>query len=291
MSLQGILIIILLLILVWCVMSAIDGIMTNIDDVAATTVNTEKFPVYRATTDDGGWSSVVGLEDIKQLITTNVIHPLSDPDRFKGLAAAPRGVLLYGPPGTGKTLVAKAVAHETSAAFLHVTQAQLLSKWIGESEKLIENLFDTAKANEPAIVFIDEADTIFPAVGMTGRNGDIYRITNSFKVCIDGFGRDDTNTVVVFGATNHPMLIDEAIRSRFTLQIPFEAADIQQILPHLIRTEAHRNEIRIPSKATDAELVQVLEVDNPWSIDARYAETLVANRLRALILKGSRTWC
>ncbi|MHB8604719.1 MAG: CDC48 family AAA ATPase [Thermoplasmatota archaeon] len=157
------------------------------------------------------WDEVGGLEDLKQQLREAVEWPLNFPDAFKRMGVKPpRGVLLYGPPGTGKTLLAKAVANESKANFITVKGPEVLSKWVGESEKAVREIFKKAKQAAPSIVFLDEIDSIAPRRSMgTGDSHVTERLVNQLLTSIDGM--EALEGVVVIGATNRPDIIDPAL--------------------------------------------------------------------------------
>ncbi len=155
------------------------------------------------------WNDVGGLEDVKREIIEAVEWPLKYPEKFKRFGIRPpKGVLLYGPPGTGKTLVAKAVANEANANFISVKGPELLSKWLGESEKAVRKIFKKARQVAPCIIFFDEIDAI---AGMRGleENRAVERVVNQLLTELDGL--EELEGVVVIGATNRPDIIDPAL--------------------------------------------------------------------------------
>ena len=157
------------------------------------------------------WEDVGGLEGAKQQVQESVEWPLTSPEKFERMGVeAPKGVLLYGPPGTGKTLMAKAVANETNANFISVRGPQLLSKWVGESEKAIRQTFRKARQVSPTIIFFDELDSLAPGRG----GGDVgsnvsERVVNQLLTELDGL--EEMGDVMVIGATNRPDMIDPAL--------------------------------------------------------------------------------
>ncbi len=164
-------------------------------------------------------SEVAGLRDAKQAITDAIIAPMKHPELFKGKARQPwRGILFYGPAGCGKTLIAKAVATEVNATFFNVSAANIVSKWLGESERLVKTLFELARMSQPAVVFIDELDSIGGA-----RSGDDVggerRMKTQLLTEMQGLASDADDRITVIGATNLPWEIDFALRSRFEKRI------------------------------------------------------------------------
>ena len=156
------------------------------------------------------WEEVGGLENAKQQLQEAIEWPLTKPDVFKRMGIhAPRGVLLYGPPGTGKTLLAKAVAHESNANFISIKGPEVMSKWVGESEKAVRELFKKARQVAPTIVFLDELDSIAPMRGSDIGSHVHDSVVNQLLTSIDGL--ESMEGVVVLGATNRPDIIDPGL--------------------------------------------------------------------------------
>ena len=156
------------------------------------------------------WDDVGGLESPQEQVKEAVEWPLTTPEKFDRMGVeAPKGVLLYGPPGTGKTLMAKAVANETNANFISVRGPQLLSKWVGESEKAIRQTFRKARQVDPTIIFFDELDSLAPARGQDMGNNVSERVVNQLLTELDGL--EEMGDVMVIGATNRPDMIDPAL--------------------------------------------------------------------------------
>ena len=154
------------------------------------------------------WSDIGGLESIKREIR-EVFIPEEDAKEFQRLGISiPRGILLYGPPGTGKTLIAKAVANESGANFISVNGPEFASKWLGETEKAIRQVFKRAKQMAPCIIFFDEIDAIAPRRS-SENNGAWERVVNQLLIAMDGM--EDIANVTVIGATNRPDMIDPAL--------------------------------------------------------------------------------
>ena len=156
------------------------------------------------------WSTVGGLESAKVEVREAVEYPLTQHQRFIDLGIdPPRGVLLYGPPGTGKTLIAKAVASESGANFIPVRGPQLLSKWVGESERAVREIFRKARQVSPSIIFFDEIDALAPARGTSSDSHVIDNVLNQILTEMDGL--EELKDVVVMGATNRPDIVDPAL--------------------------------------------------------------------------------
>ncbi len=156
-----------------------------------------------------GFEVVANLAEVKQRLTEAVIWPMTDPERFRRLGIEPpRGILLYGPPGTGKTFVVRALAHESGAAFFSVKGAELLDKYVGESERGVRELFARARAASPSIVFFDEIDAIAPVRGRSTTS-----VTDSVVAALltEMDGVAERGDVVVIGATNRIDLVDSAL--------------------------------------------------------------------------------
>ena len=157
------------------------------------------------------WEDIGGLEEVKQLLREAVELPLKNPDAFRRLGITPpKGILLYGPPGTGKTMLAKAVATESHANFIAAKGSDLLSKWYGESEQRIAEVFRRARQVAPAVIFLDELDSLAPRRGTAmGEPHVTERIVNQLLSELDGL--EELRGVVVIGATNRPDIIDPAL--------------------------------------------------------------------------------
>jgi len=160
---------------------------------------------------DVHWEDVGGLERAKQELIEAVEWPIEYPDAFKRVGIEPpHGILLYGPPGTGKTLLARAVATESEANFISIKGPELLSKWVGESEKGVRETFRKAKMAAPAIIFFDEIDALVPRRGSGFGDAHVTeRVISQLLTELDGL--EKLKNVVVIGATNRPDLVDPAL--------------------------------------------------------------------------------
>ncbi|KAH9905615.1 P-loop containing nucleoside triphosphate hydrolase protein [Xylariomycetidae sp. FL2044] len=170
------------------------------------------------------WDDVAGLEGAKDSLKEAVLLPIRFPHLFHGKRKPWKGILLYGPPGTGKSYLAKAVATEAKSTFFSVSSSDLVSKWMGESERLVKQLFAMARENKPSIIFIDEVDALCGPRG-EGESEASRRIKTEMLVQMDGVGKDSTG-VLVLGATNIPWQLDAAIRRRFQRRVHISLPDI-----------------------------------------------------------------
>ncbi|MEE6465222.1 hypothetical protein FKM82_006494 [Ascaphus truei] len=191
------------------------------------------------------WNDVAGLEGAKEALKEAVILPIKFPHLFTGKRTPWRGILLFGPPGTGKSYLAKAVATEANnSTFFSISSSDLVSKWLGESEKLVKNLFQLARGHKPSIIFIDEIDSL---CGSRSENESeaARRIKTEFLVQMQGVGVDNEG-ILVLGATNIPWVLDSAIRRRFEKRIyiplPEEHARAAMFKLHLGSTPTHLTE-------------------------------------------------
>ncbi|KAL9110325.1 MAG: hypothetical protein Q9227_005056 [Pyrenula ochraceoflavens] len=170
------------------------------------------------------WEDVAGLEGAKEALKEAVILPIKFPHLFQGKRQPWKGILLYGPPGTGKSYLAKAVATEANSTFFSVSSSDLVSKWMGESERLVKQLFNMARENKPAIIFIDEVDALCGPRG-EGESEASRRIKTELLVQMDGVGKDSKG-VLILGATNIPWQLDAAIRRRFQRRVHISLPDL-----------------------------------------------------------------
>lgn len=163
------------------------------------------------------WDSIAGLEVAKQTLKEAVILPIMFPNMFTGARVAWKGLLLFSAPGCGKTLLASVVASVAGYNFFSVSSSDLISKYQGESERLIKTLFDTAREKAPSIIFIDEVDSVC-GNRTDGENDSTRRIKTELLVQTDGVGKSNKQ-LLVMGATNLPWKLDPAFRRRFQKRI------------------------------------------------------------------------
>ncbi len=157
------------------------------------------------------WDDLGGLHEVKEQLVEAVEMPIKNPDAFRRMGIRPpRGILLYGAPGTGKTLLAKAVATESEANFISIKGPEVMSKWVGESEKAVRQIFKKAKQVAPCVVFLDEIDALTPRRGaVMGDSGVSERLVNQLLTSLDGL--EAMEGVVTIGATNRPDMVDPAL--------------------------------------------------------------------------------
>ncbi len=198
------------------------------------------------------WGDIAGLDETKREIKTAYALTLARPPDGIRLSA-PRTMLLYGPPGTGKTLLAAATSNGLDATFFSVKVGDILSKYFGESSKLVGALYAEARLRAPAVVFLDEFDAVSRARGEGGESGAERRLLSTLLAELDGLNaKDDPAFVLTIGATNRPWDLDSAIRSRFAREIcvplPDEAAR-QRILEIHLKERGHKLRLPYPTLA------------------------------------------
>lgn len=221
---------------------------------------------------DVKWSDIGGLEEAKKILQQTIEWPLKYQKLFEHANTSPsKGILLTGVPGTGKTLLAKAVANESQVNFISVKGPALLSKWIGESEKGIREVFKKGKQASPCIIFFDEIDAMVPMRGSSGDSNVTERIISQFLTELDGI--EELKGVVVLAATNRPDIIDPALlrTGRFDFQI----------------------ELPIPDEATRATIFGIHTKGKPLADDvdlnalARETEGLVGSDIEAICRRAA----
>jgi vacuolar protein-sorting-associated protein 4 len=205
------------------------------------------------------WDDVAGLGEAKRNLIQAVILPMKLPQFFTGPRTPWRGILLYGPPGTGKSFLAKACATEAEgAAFLTVSTSDLVSKWMGESEKLIRALFETARAQGKAVIFIDEIDSLLSERSEHDSEAG-RRIKTEFLIQMDGVGKS-MDGILLLAATNIPWGLDPAVRRRFEKKIYIPLPDKEARLALLkLKTKG------MPSKITEEQFEYLAQLTEGYS--------------------------
>ena len=184
-------------------------------------------PAFTSESTNGGitFNDVAGLDDVKEQIIFHVLEPMRNPELAAAYGIKPGGkILLYGPPGTGKTFIARAIAGEVDAAFYSVNCQDLISKYMGDSSKQLDKLFDEAQKNARAIIFFDEFDSVASkrGDGTIGVDAEMARFVATFLTKVDGFKKSETcKMLLLIAATNRPWALDSAMLrgGRFDTQI------------------------------------------------------------------------
>lgn len=232
------------------------------------------------------WDEVAGLSEAKTILRDTTEMPLEFPHLYGRKLEPSKGILLYGPPGTGKTYLAKAVAANSSetTTFLSISSANLVSKWVGESARLVRTLFTLAREKAPSVVFVDEIDSLCSQRGGSGRSESANQLLTEFLTQMDGVG-PSTEGILVLGATNTPWELDRAVLSRFQKKVYIalpEPAARRQIIEIHLSGERH--------SLTDAQLTTLAKETDRFS--GRDLRALVQTALQQCLidLRSASKW-
>jgi len=208
---------------------------------------------------NNSFEAIAGNEQAKTALNETVILPALRPEIFTGLRAPPKGILLFGPPGCGKTMLARALAAETKCTFFNISASALTSKWQGEGEKLVKTLFNLARQLSPTIIFIDEIDS-FLTERKENENDGTRRLKTEFMLQFDGMVSEQDEKLLVLGATNRPMDLDDAVLRRFPkriyVRLPDEKARLY-LLTHVLKGQHVR--------MTAGEMKEILRLTEGYS--------------------------
>jgi SpoVK/Ycf46/Vps4 family AAA+-type ATPase len=216
----------------------VDERLKNLDPQMVELIQNE---MIDAQTNKVSWEDIAGLQHAKKTIYEAIIWPMQRPDIFTGLRGPPKGVLLFGPPGTGKTLIAKAIAAQCQTSFFSISSSSLTSKWVGEGEKMMRTLFAVARVNQPAVIFMDEIDSLL-CKRTEGENDAARKIKTEFLVQFDGCGTAQDDRILIIGATNRPQELDDAARRRFRKKLYIPLPDFEArlaLFKNLLKKERH----------------------------------------------------
>lgn len=221
---------------------------------------------------------VAGLEAAKQALKEAVIVPFQAPQLWEKGESSWSGILLYGPPGTGKSFLAKAIAGEADCTFFSVSASDLLSKWVGQSEKLIKTVFEMARQQQPAIIFVDEVESVLASRSADGGSASAHadRVVTEFLIQMDGVGKQNQN-VLFLGATNLPWLIDMGARRRLERKIYIPLPDAEARRQMLARGIGDK----LSAEVVD-DLVQATEGYSGSDIASLLKDALMAPRRRVM---------
>ncbi|CAF0710391.1 unnamed protein product [Brachionus calyciflorus] len=211
------------------------------------------------------WDDIIGLESAKRTIKEAVVYPIKYPMLFTGILSPWKGLLLYGPPGTGKTLLAKAVATECETTFFNISASSIVSKWRGDSEKLVRVLFEMARFYAPSTIFVDELESIMSIRGSSGGGGEhegSRRMKTELLVQMDGLAKSD-DLVFLLAASNIPWELDHAmlrrLEKRILVDLPTYEARIKMFETHLPPTVIKENGLSLNANLDYNRLAEITD--------------------------------
>ncbi|XP_023442165.1 katanin p60 ATPase-containing subunit A-like 2 isoform X2 [Dasypus novemcinctus] len=209
------------------------------------------------------WNDIIGLDAAKQLVKEAVVYPIRYPQLFTGILSPWKGLLLYGPPGTGKTLLAKAVASECKTTFFNISASTIVSKWRGDSEKLVRVLFELARYHSPSTIFLDELESVMSQRGTApgGEHEGSLRMKTELLVQMDGLARSE-DLVFVLAASNLPWELDCAmlrrLEKRILVDLPSQEAR-QAMIRHWLPPVSKSRALELCTELDYAMLSQEME--------------------------------
>uniref|UniRef100_T2M9B2 Katanin p60 ATPase-containing subunit A-like 2 n=1 Tax=Hydra vulgaris TaxID=6087 RepID=T2M9B2_HYDVU len=211
------------------------------------------------------WNDIIGLDSAKRLVKESVVYPIKYPQLFTGILSPWKGLLLYGPPGTGKTLLAKAVATECNTTFFNISASSIVSKWRGDSEKLVRVLFELARFHAPSTIFLDELDSIMGQRGSVDGGNEhegSRRMKTEILIQMDGLSKTD-DLVFLLAASNIPWELDYAmlrrLEKRILVGLPNEEARLKMIKHFLPESDESSNFIHVTSRLNYQLLAEKME--------------------------------
>ncbi|XP_038124185.1 katanin p60 ATPase-containing subunit A-like 2 [Cyprinodon tularosa] len=209
------------------------------------------------------WEDIIGLEDAKRLVKEAVVYPIKYPQLFTGILSPWKGLLLYGPPGTGKTMLAKAVATECRTTFFNISASSIVSKWRGDSEKLVRVLFELARYHAPSTIFLDELESVMGQRGTSlGREHEgSRRIKTELLIQMDGLATSE-DLVFVLAASNLPWELDHGmlrrLEKRILVNLPSSAAR-QAMISHWLPPLSSLGGVKLQTELDYKELAEQME--------------------------------
>ncbi|KAL5962698.1 Katanin p60 ATPase-containing subunit A-like 2 [Taenia solium] len=220
------------------------------------------------------WDDIVGLETAKRLVKEAVVYPISYPELFLGILSPWKGLLLYGPPGTGKTLLAKAVATECKTTFFNISASSIVSKWRGDSEKLVRVLFEMARFHAPSTIFLDELDSLMSqrgcdggsTVGMGEHEGS-RRMKTELLIQMDGLAKSD-DLVFLLAASNIPWELDHAVLRRLEKRILVDLPNFdarKRMFENLLPPNQKPSRTGVPQLTAQIDYTQMAELTEGYS--------------------------
>ena len=204
------------------------------------------------------FKDIIGLDQAKRLMKEAVMLPLKYPQLFTGLLEPWKGILLFGPPGTGKTMMAKAVATQCKTTFFNISASTIVSKWRGDSEKLVKILFDLARYYQPSTIFIDEIDSVMSSRSQAGEHEASRRMKTELLIQLDGLIKSSDERVFLLAASNLPWELDSALLRRLEKRILIP-------LPEIEAREALIKMLIPPAKSKDVDYNQIADMMDGYS--------------------------